>query len=214
VTRHEVHAILQAIPQSDGFSYGVRRVTEWASAVAGYEVSSSLTAYRPWDVVLTALAVVAGAVVGRRSDAARGDGRVAELELFWTGACIYCGSYVLLRSYDYRLVFLLLTVPQLVRWAAGRRPLAAVTLVALLVVLWFDEWTSMPGVRLLLNGWSRATAADPSGQSLPVVVLAQYVLFGALVAWLVATAPPLRVRLLPGHRHRNDPGREGIVSGQ
>lgn len=39
-------------------------------------------------------------------------------DAFLAGSAIYLGSYALLHNYDYRLVCLVLTLPQLMEWAA------------------------------------------------------------------------------------------------
>jgi hypothetical protein len=62
-----------------------------------------------------------------------------ELALFWAGAGIFVGSYALTHNFNYRLAFLLLAVPQLLRWTVEPSPQvryarAALTLV--LLALW------------------------------------------------------------------------------
>ena len=50
------------------------------------------------------------------------------------GAFIYLGTFAAVNNFDYRLVFLLLTLPQLVEWACmpshRLSSLAAITLIA------------------------------------------------------------------------------------
>ena len=60
---------------------------------------------------------------------------------FFLGALIFLGTFAVGNNFDYRLVFTLLTLPQLFQWAteergAPRGRLAAVSIVALLVLLW------------------------------------------------------------------------------
>ena len=106
-----------------------------------------------------------------------------ELDLFWAGACVYVGSYVFFRSFDYRLAFALMTFPQLVRWARARSLIAVVTLVAFFGTLWLDApWHGVP-----LLGWLQHSHVV----SLPPVVASQLVLFLGLAAGLAATAPQL-----------------------
>jgi hypothetical protein len=71
---------------------------------------------------------------------------------------------------------------------------AILTLVTLFVVTWFDEWTHPPLVGRVLGWWDRITQVGPDSLALPIVVIAQLLLFGELVAWLLATAPSLRRR--------------------
>lgn len=195
-TRAYIRRIFDAVPQVDGTSFGVRRVSEWVSAVLGD--NSSL---REWDLVVLGLVVVV-VVVARRPLRARltppGDDAAAarDLDLFWAGACVYIGSYAAFRSFDYRLVFVLMTVPQLVRWAGAGRWLAVATVVGLFGALWLDTaWAGVPVVGGALSGWDGLTRAGPPGQPLPLAAISQLVLFAGLVGGLLATAPTsLRVR--------------------
>jgi hypothetical protein len=77
-----------------------------------------------------------------------------DLDLFWAGACVFVGSYAITRNFDYRLVFCLLTVPQLARWAAARSPVGFVAIAALLGTTWLDGWYDWPRIRDVLEGWS------------------------------------------------------------
>ncbi|HWE82225.1 MAG TPA: glycosyltransferase 87 family protein [Gaiellaceae bacterium] len=189
-TIHYIHKMLSAIPAADTFAYGVRRVSEWFSLAAAATIHT-LEGYRAWDAGLVLVAIGIAWFVARRlelrpalpadPDATR------DLDLFWAGACVYVGSYAIFRSNDYRLIFLLLTVPQLVRWASDRHLLAFVSLPAMIVVLWLNEWTGMPGVHVVLDWWNRTTAIGNSSFPLPLVVIAQFVLFVVFLVWLLAT---------------------------
>jgi hypothetical protein len=184
VTRNVIRAIFRAGFQEDTFSYGVRRATEWVSAaLSGGSISS-----RIWDLALV-LGALAIALLLARSVRPNETRVVVErdLDLFWAGALIYVGSYAVERNFDYRLAFLLLTVPQLLRWAQEGQRLAFVTFAALFVTTWLDVWSSMPAVHVVLDWWNRLT--EVRGQSLPVAVIGQFVLFATLLAWLLATVP-------------------------
>lgn len=204
VTWRQLRAVVHAVPEGDRFSYGIRRVSEWTSAVARDHVSSTFQSYRAWDVVLAVLAVAIGflgsrPLSGRIGPAAGASDEDRGLDLFWAGASVYCGSYVVGLNFDYRLVFLLMTVPQLTVWArpAGTRAFVCVTLAALLSTLWFDVWSGMPGVHRVLDWWNRLSGVGAGPRPLPLVVLAQLVLFAALAAWLLATRPAM-LRRRPG----------------
>jgi len=197
---HQIRQEVSAVPQSDLFAYGVRRVSEWISAAAGESVSRRLTSYRAWDVVLVVVALAVGVVLARRLAPpvrALSAGHARDLDLFWAGACVYVFTYPVARSFDYQLVFLLPVVPQLVRWARSGSWFATLTIATAVVVTWLDEWTRPPLLGRLLGWWDRTTQVGPDSLALPVVVLAQLLLFVELVAWLVATAPLPRRRSLP-----------------
>jgi hypothetical protein len=60
---------------------------------------------------------------------------------FFLGALIFLGTFAVGNNFDYRLVFTLLTLPQLFEWATSegggaRNRLAVVSIVALLALLW------------------------------------------------------------------------------
>jgi hypothetical protein len=194
---HQLHEEVSAVPQGDIFSFGVRRVSEWISAAASESVSGRLTSWRAWDVVIVAAVAGAAWLLARRRTLARwvvaaGATGTRDLDLFWAGACVYVFTYPLAREFDYRLIFLLLTVPQLVHWARAGSRFAVLTIGAAIIATWLDEWTHPPLLGGALAWWNRLTAVGPYAQELQVVVVGQLVLFGALVAWLAATAPWLR----------------------
>jgi hypothetical protein len=147
---------------------------------------------RAWDaaVVLTVVALIAGGRRWLKAKMAAPGSADRDLDLFWAGASIYVCSYAVMRNWDYRLVFALLTIPQLVRWAAVRRGLAVVTLVALFIALWFDTyWPNIPTLSRALTSWDQITRFPPFQAALPLAALAQFVLFTGLLACLFATAP-------------------------
>jgi hypothetical protein len=198
---NQLRQINAALPRQDKYSYGLRRVSEWLSA--GLEGHGAKSASLPsWDILLAIAIGVGSLFVVRRLRAKGGVLRAGaserDLDLFWAGSCVYVGSYLLTRNFDYRLVFLLLTVPQLARWASAGSKLAYLTIVALLGTTWLDagpfEWSHL---RSLLDGWSSWTATGPQAQTLPLSAISQFVLCTTLVAWLLATAPrvqPVRLR--------------------
>lgn len=61
------------------------------------------------------------------------------LSAFRLGAMIYIGTFFIGNNWDYRLIFLLLTVPQLVEWStrSPARKLARSTMVALMIACWY-----------------------------------------------------------------------------
>ena len=91
------------------------------------------------------------------------------------GALIYLGTFVVANNFDYRLVFLLLTLPQLIEWA--RLPthrlssLASATLIGILVLLWVGSLSRR------LDLWDE---------------LASWAVVGLLATVVAATAPSLK----------------------
>ena len=142
VTRSDIASIAHGTPQGQENAYGVRILPvaiyhrfvpeRWQ----GGAVIKQLLAAVP---VLICLPVVWR--IGRRRlprlDAGAGNWRRLAFHL---GALIFLGTFAAFNNFDYRLVFLLLMLPQLIEWTTSpsdpRGPLAATTTVGLLVLLW------------------------------------------------------------------------------
>jgi hypothetical protein len=85
----------------------------------------------------------------------------AVLLAFHLGALTYLGTFLTRKSGDYRLVFLLLTLPLLLRWSEGspglfRTGLARVGLVAVLAGLWVGALSPFIGPWDELASWALA----------------------------------------------------------
>lgn len=73
------------------------------------------------------------------------------LDAFRLGSSIYCGTFLVRANWDYRLIFLLFTVPQLLMWAKHvheTRLFSRGTLVVLIFFLWASPYSS-PGTYYL-----------------------------------------------------------------
>jgi hypothetical protein len=162
--------------QGEHFSYGVRILpahlyhSVGADHWAGPAALKQLLACVPFGVIAVAIAFR----VRRRRVSPRCETTVGTVSLvaFHAGALIYLGTFAIANNFDYRLVFLLLTLPQLVEWA--RMPahpmssLASATLVGILVLLWVGSLSQW------LNLWDE---------------LASWIVAGLLAAALAATVP-------------------------
>lgn len=97
------------------------------------------------------------------------------LDAFWAGASIYVGTFAVLgNNWDYRLLFLLLVIPQMLRWTEGVGPLSTASawaLVAIVGTLWLSVW--LPRLPF----------------SLPLDEALNWLLFVYLAAGLVLTLP-------------------------
>ena len=101
-------------------------------------------------------------------------GASAPLLALQVGALIYLGTFAAANNFDYRLVFLLLTFPQLIEWSSipehRLSRLALVTLVAIVLLLWVGSLSQW------LNLWDE---------------LASWAVAGLLAAVVAATVPGL-----------------------
>jgi Glycosyltransferase family 87 len=106
----------------------------------------------------------------------------AELLAFYLGTLIYVGTFAVFKNYDYRLVYLLLTLPQLMQWVRQGRPddprrsLAGLGLAAVVLGLWIGTLSQQLNLVDELVSWAVA---------------------GLLVALSAASVPRLSTLLTP-----------------
>jgi Glycosyltransferase family 87 len=179
-TYRDIQTIERVLPQDDEYAYGIHIVGGWLGRLAAPT--------RLWDVGLVVLGLAVALVLRRWLRPRLTTAPTRELDLFWAGAGVYVVTYALVRSADYRLVFLLLTIPQLVRWASARRALPIATLSGVLLTLWLPSpWSNVPVVDDAIRRWDDLTRAgiDP----LPIAAPAQLLTFVGLTCLLAATFP-------------------------
>lgn len=86
------------------------------------------------------LAITAFSFVHAGRRAALSPGVSRHLDAFRVGASIYVGTFLLGANWDYRMIFLLFVIPQLVTWTGNPdswvRRIAAMTLVGAMLALW------------------------------------------------------------------------------
>ena len=196
VSFHDVAHAARIATQGDALSYGARILPAQlyhlvgADRWAGPGIVKQLIA----GVPLAAFAAAVVVRVRRRFAACldRPPADPASLLAFCAGALIYLGTFAVANNFNYRLVFLLLTLPHLFRLVVdnpespappGLPALAATTTVAILVLLWLG------GLWRWVNPWDD---------------LASWAVAGLLVAMLAASVPTLgSIRtLLAGARVR------------
>lgn len=134
-TRGDLALIHQATPRATGMSYGAD-VLWMEIAQHGERLGVAAKIASRIGLLLAAGLLVAGFSRRRTIPTATPD-CVRSLAAFRTGATIYCGTFVLGNHWDYRLVFLLFTIPFLADCARGSQgKIATVTLTAMLLSLW------------------------------------------------------------------------------
>jgi hypothetical protein len=118
---------------------------------------------------------------GRPSEAQDAAADQLHIDAFRMGASIYIGTYLLGSSFDYRLMFLLFTIPQLTQWLSNSdsrlRRVARITFACAMYSLW-----SMFLSRLL-------NAVTPAWVQLLLDAVAKAVLVGGLTYLFVLSAP-------------------------
>jgi hypothetical protein len=179
-TRGDIETIRHVVPQATAHSYGVDISGRWLAE--DFPGGRHL-----YDGLLLGVSIVLGAAVGVMARRGARDGRREagirhDLAAFWAGAGIYVGTFALFHGFAYRLVFLLLALPQFFRWARQ------------------SSWAIVPIATVLSTLWLHSDGVLAAGAA------AQNLLFVCLVAGLVATAPTeLLVDLRRGeHRRERD----------
>ncbi|HRX52521.1 MAG TPA: hypothetical protein P5571_14210 [Candidatus Krumholzibacteria bacterium] len=143
ITARDLRLMREASLQSVDMSYGLdvlwRKI---AGLRPAWEGAASTLTYLALTVVGTSAAVTA-----LRTDDASPRTETLQLDAFRAGAAVYVGSFVFDVNWDYRLMVLLLAVPQLLAWARERGPAAArPTLACVFLCLWSGVLTRAAGV--------------------------------------------------------------------
>jgi Glycosyltransferase family 87 len=174
----DVAHVARIATQGQDFSYGARILLAHlyhqvgADRWAGPAAVKQLLALLPLGLIATLITIR----LHRRMGGPSPETSVVASSLlaFHVGACIYLGTFALANNFDYRLVYLLLTLPQLAAWVCtpGHRlsALGGATLVMILVLLWVGSLSQR------LHLWDE---------------LASWAVAGLLFAIVAATVPPL-----------------------
>jgi hypothetical protein len=168
-TREDVATISSTATQGQYYSYGARILLgELYHGVLGEQWGGSRALAQ---VMVLLAAVVLGLALWlwlRHRSRRSADGEpypempeTSDLIAFRMGALVYVGTFVAGNSFDYRLVFLLLTLPYLLRWplpSAGTQPATLPRIAAAVVVVQLWIGTLSEQLRLLdeLVSWTLA----------------------------------------------------------
>jgi hypothetical protein len=167
VTLGDIQAIARIAPQGEYHSFGAR--------ILPASIYHRFVPDRWQGGVLTKqLVAIVPLVVAAPFVWLRGRRRLAEPDpnadsatrlAFYLGSLIFLGTFAVGNNFDYRLVFLLLTLPQLFDWVTDetgdpRRWMAGATIAVILTLLWigalseplelFDELVTWATVGLLV----------------------------------------------------------------
>ncbi len=187
-TLSDIRTIERVLPLTDEATYGLPIVGDWLERLVAHG--------RMWEAALVVFTIAVAIALRRPLHRRLSTDPLRELDLFWAGAGIYVATFALGRNFDYRLVFLLLTIPQLARWASARQALPIATLCCILLSVWLPgPWNNMPVHNALIRDWVDLTLAGSSPPSpLPIASPAQLITFIGLTCLLVATLPTTVLR--------------------
>jgi hypothetical protein len=145
LTRGDIRLIDATTPRNTVDSYGAAVGPAIARRALGFD--GQMTFFIATATVIAAIAislVIASSFRHHGGPLEKRD--VMKLDLFWAGAAVFVGTFLLGHNYDYRLVFLTLTVPQLVHWASAVRPevpFARAILAVMIVYVWLKEFVAV-----------------------------------------------------------------------
>jgi Glycosyltransferase family 87 len=185
VTWSDILAVVRTAPQGQHFSFGARILP---AALYHLVVPERLEGNFAKQLIAILPLLVAGPVVwmfGLHRRPPRAEALDDwSLLAFHVGSLLFLGTFALTNSFDYRLVFLLLTLPRLFRWAQGgsgepRAALAGWTLSLVILLLWVGAFSEPLALTDELVTWAVA---------------------GLIVALLAASIfPGLVMRVLTSH---------------
>lgn len=131
--RRDIKAIVASTPEAFFPAYG-RRLLFRVLESYGFNVDPGFD-----SAVLAAALIAIAVLITLRTYPPQFSGGAAEKMV--VGMAIYAGTFLMLNSFSYRLVFLLFAVPQLLYWCEEKgsyRPFAYTVLVAMGLTLWFS----------------------------------------------------------------------------
>jgi hypothetical protein len=133
-------------PRNYWYSYGAFVYADFLTAVlksAGASVHPAVFHGVMWGIAASVLAAC-GYVAIKKAPVGSFD--TSHIHGFRIGAGIYVGTFLVGNNFDYRLIFLLLAMPQLIAW--GKEPgtlgyLSAGSLLLLVMRFWGEWWTAI-----------------------------------------------------------------------
>ena len=187
VTLDDIRAILRVLPRGVVNSYGVLVLVD-AMHNAGWSFAqtSTQTSLLRFGLLAAALLLAAGLLSARRRPGGASDGD-RRLDAFWAGAAVYLGTYAFGNNFDYRLVFLILCVPQLCSWTRNHdapAPWPALCLAAIVATMWLSS--VYPPLPFGLQTWYRSLSIPP-----------EEILNWFLFAWLAAALASAGLAVVP-----------------
>ncbi|HET6846080.1 MAG TPA: hypothetical protein VFH29_04555, partial [Anaerolineales bacterium] len=137
--------------------------------------------------LLAGLVLVVFACVGLRQRTTLITADVRNLRAFWMGAGVYAGTFLLGNNFEYRLIFLLLCIPQLAEWSSRRQGVttaaARLTLVLILAALWATI-VQQPGIGTVLLPENTIGLLDQAANWMLLAAIA-FMFGSSLPAWAV-----------------------------
>jgi hypothetical protein len=134
--RNEIRAVRAAVSTTDWDSYGI--AVNWLEMER--LIHNPLLAKLVCYAVIGAMIVLSILLAVRPREPQHAATDELHIDAFRMGAAIYVGTYLLGSNFDYRLMFLLFTIPQLTQWLTNSdsrlRGVARIVFACILYSLW------------------------------------------------------------------------------
>jgi hypothetical protein len=175
--RNEIRAVRSAVSTTDWASYGIAVNWLGLESLIHNPLLSKLVCY----AVIGAMMVLCVLLPARTPESQEAAADKLHIDAFRMGASIYVGTYLLGSNFDYRLMFLLFTIPQVMQWLSNSdsrlRRVARIIVACVLCSMW-----SLFLSRLL-------NAVSAAGVGLLFDALVKFILVGGLTYLFVHSAP-------------------------
>ena len=141
LTYDDLVLIRQGTPKGMELSYG--RNVAWLNAQQHSAILGDILRLVSYAAVFAAMVLTFLGAFGRGfgSDVETQESDRKRIDAFRIGSGIYLGTFLLGNNWDYRLMFLLFTIPQLTAWARSRANrtsrIATTVIAAILISMWY-----------------------------------------------------------------------------
>jgi hypothetical protein len=162
-------------------SYGVNVIPLHIQSLSN--VPQLFALLSPISYLILIVLFVTALMIGTHEKTHPGESPTRNLNAFRMGATIYIGTFFLGNNWDYRLIFLLFTVPQLCIWARKQNPVSTTarwTLLTIFLSTWYLILVRIFGLIPSIYQAEFAFAVDE---------LANWSLFVLLTLLMVASSP-------------------------
>lgn len=131
--------ISKATPRSTSLSYGVNVI--WMKVMSNHPTAGVFAKILSYGAVLSLLFYAFLSML--RDDLPTEDEEAPYIDSFRVGSAIYLGTFLLGNNWDYRLMFLIFTIPQLLWWANCTSRAFSRTSKSTLACLYVSMWYLM-----------------------------------------------------------------------
>jgi hypothetical protein len=140
ITLNGIVRIFATTQQGPDYSYGVAvlplQIAEMINLTKANEFNLRIV-FTLAGILIAIIPALLGVSQHKKFQASK----LRNLRAFWIGAGIYIGTFLLGNNWDYRLIFLLFAIPQLVEWSTQKdgslHTIARATLGLVFMALWY-----------------------------------------------------------------------------